>query len=68
MQVNSHEASRIRKRDQCKLVFSRTDEFDGLLLSVIDKKEFEKSAGDWLEYEFTAAIWEGRSQVIIAYK
>ena len=68
MYITSHRASRIKKQDKCKLVFSRTTEFDGLLLSVIDKKEFEKSAGDWLEYEFTAAIWEGRSKVVVAYK
>ena len=68
MQVNAHEASRIRKKDRCKLVFSRVDDLEGLLISVVNRREFEKSAGDWLEYEHTAAIKEGITKVLIYYK
>jgi hypothetical protein len=67
MQINPHEASRIKKRDKCKLVFSRTKKFDGLTLSAISKPQWEKCASDWLKYPGTQAIWEGCKFIIVAY-
>ena len=64
MQINSHEASRIRKADKCSLVFSRTDEFTGLVLSVIKRKDFTEQ---FITYSKTAGIWEGSEFCIIAY-
>ena len=64
MQINAHEASRIRKADKCSLVFSRTNEFTGLVLSVIKRKDFSEQ---FIKYSKTAGIWEGKKFVIIAY-
>mgnify|MGYP000194343551 CR=1 FL=1 len=67
MQINKHKASRLKKKDKCKLVFSRTDKFNDLILSAVSKKEFAKCSEDFLNYKKTAAIWEGINYCIIAY-
>ena len=64
MQIKSHEAARVRRKDKCKLVFSRTDSFDGLVLSVIKRKDFSE---EFIRYEHTAGVWEGTHFCIIAY-
>ncbi len=68
MYINAHKAARLRKKDKCKLVMSKTKHFDGLTMSVVSKKEFEKHAKDWLKHDNVMAIWEGESNIIIAYK
>ena len=64
MQISAHKASRVRRRDKCKLVFSRTDCFNGLVLSVIKRKDFNEQ---FIKYEKTAGIWEGTQFCIVAY-
>ena len=49
-------------------MFGRVDDLEGLLISVVSRREFEKSAGDWLGYKHTAAIQEGITKVLIYYK
>ena len=73
MQINSHAAARLKKRDKCKLVFKRRENGKGpnlnnLILNTMSKKQFEVNASDYIEYKNTMLIYEGMKSVIIGYK
>ncbi len=67
MQINAHEASRLKKKDKMSIVFQSGKEHVNAIMSVITRSEYDKYPQHYLNYEKTIEIWQGLTKVLIIY-